>query len=835
MRKGKRILAFLLAGALVWGGVSVPSRVVEAEDLYMDNDPKINVNAVNILRGLTPTLVKSSSGQGVNTSWPNNGKNEVERLQVFTDGNQSQMEGDYTELFSGAKMTYDLGAEYSLSDLERLDVYYYRYRSGASKYGDLDQRTYGLKVTVSETENGTEYPIVEQQSAATVLGPNVFSISNAEGTLPKVRFLNIYSLSNSSHFSEIELYAKPGDKYSDDATNILANRLTTSGGDAIKLGWPDNDLGNRKTALTDADTSQIEGTYTEVNAGQKLSYSLETPIKTSNMNRAQIYFYRYMNAGNNNKVDVRTYRGVYITVQNGDGQEYRITKENDLASRKGGNVLYFDIPADCPETVDTINVYSGSQIKNGENFSHFCEIEFYVTNEYEMKAEVATGCEDLGEVSVDQSSVKNGTPVTFTATPYYGSRFEGWYTSEDASEGTLESAEETYTCTVDKKNKTLYAKFTPYQYKVSAFAFLERVATETPGMISGLKEGGIYDPNTEASLIAAANDMYQFSYWKDADSGKILSYSPDYAFPVRRDVNLQAVFTTTDQHYVTFRYPAMFGNGIVKTVPVTESGVTAPSGPQMYGYSFKNWRRVDSTDTVNGNGSITDITGNVTYIAQYEAIADFTITLSDDQGAFLDDASVKDKTVGEDSQITVTAPAGSSGSNFCGWYATKINGKDDTEERLVSTNTNYLFPVKSDVTLRPRYSEDATELAPVVAAVGISTRTQDASGGRDRIRTQLLYDNSKEADYQVVEAGILATATADSKGKLLLGYKPEDKIVSYTNSGLYQRGSLILNIKAAGTSNIYTRGYVIYKDKTNNKVYTIYTDVKTYDATSSSN
>ena len=211
-------------------------------------------------------------------------------------------------------------------------------------------------------------------------------------------------------------------------------------------------------------------------------------------------------------------------------------------------------------------------------------------------------------------------------------------------------------------------------------------------------------------------DGYTFTGW-------LLDGEPyDFATPVTGDMTLVAGWEKTPDptpvtHTVTF--DTANGGAPVKVAVVDGEPVGKPADPTYDGYTFAGW----ALDGEPYNFD-TPVTGDITLTAQWEKLAEYTVTF-DTQGG----TPVASQTVTENGTVTRPADPTRDGYTFKGW---QLGGAD----------FDFTTPVTGDITLTAVWEEN-TPPAPVAHKV-----TFDTNGG-------------SAVDSQTVDDGATAVKPAD--------------------------------------------------------------------------
>lgn len=330
---------------------------------------------------------------------------------------------------------------------------------------------------------------------------------------------------------------------------------------------------------------------------------------------------------------------------------------------------------------------------------------------------------------------------------------------------------------------------------------------------------------TKVKLKATPNNGFDFSYWLDTDTNKVVSNATELEMVALSTRNLTAVFAETGSsaYTVTFKLPALFANKVVVKKQAVNGEVTAPEAGAVSGYDFEGWKsegwKNDNNEAVCASGSLIKVTENRTFEAVYTPKLEKLYCLLG-AGLKFDTGNTYRNDCKRDEVITVEAPPVMNGQKFAGWYVSYDFVNFDT---LISTNTKLSWVMKGNVSLKPAYADSPAEPAPTVA-FGISERKKLTDGsGKQAIRVQVVYDSI--ADARVIEKGVLMTWDENSKDNLNLDVS-DPNVRRFYSEGSWQSGSYILNATLGATTStsrtVFCRGYLTYEasDGTLNTIYT---------------
>ncbi|WP_010197281.1 InlB B-repeat-containing protein [Bacillus sp. m3-13] len=132
------------------------------------------------------------------------------------------------------------------------------------------------------------------------------------------------------------------------------------------------------------------------------------------------------------------------------------------------------------------------------------------------------------------SSIKEGTTVTLTATPYDGWEFVRWEGSASGSSSTV-----SITMNENKSVRAIFTKkqTTPTNYSIST-------STSGDGSISKNLSGSTFVEGTVITLTASAAPGWEFVGWE----GDSTSTSPSISITLTRNMSVVAVFKDTQNH-----------------------------------------------------------------------------------------------------------------------------------------------------------------------------------------------------------------------------------------------------------------------------------------------
>lgn len=252
--------------------------------------------------------------------------------------------------------------------------------------------------------------------------------------------------------------------------------------------------------------------------------------------------------------------------------------------------------------------------------------------------------EPVSDMYVHGQSLAAGTEIKLTAKEFEGSKFKGWYNTED---DTLISAEATYTFKMTD-HIIAYALFE----EEIMYVFLAQCDSPTGGYLEenlqtvDFGNGRYVAPNTKIKLTAVANEGYMFKGWatRDADWNAIIFSTEDtYEFTVSESVvddhgtyYVQAIFEKKadglriDAHNAGFTYNE---NGELAVTVYKIGNEIKPNIEHVGIYAtYNSYMMEDKYLTLNEDytrdlGGL-DFTKAGTYTVTYTYIADPSVTIS---------------------------------------------------------------------------------------------------------------------------------------------------------------------------------------------------------------
>ena len=284
------------------------------------------------------------------------------------------------------------------------------------------------------------------------------------------------------------------------------------------------------------------------------------------------------------------------------------------------------------------------------------------------------------------------------------------------------------------------------------------------------------------TLALSAIGEGTFMYWKDADSGLIVSYDKDYEFTVGSSRKLIAIFAENGGAYVTFKNI----NGFVMAEGLASS-LTVPNDPYVYGYEFKGWYKDGEISSYKAGEQVTD-EQSAQYIAGFgKKETAYEITINGEK-----------KTYSYNDKVTVIAEAEKDGKTFSYW------AKDG---KAASYDKEYSFFASADSVLEAVYGENAESKNVLVMANPVMA---------DETRIAFFAERNISSDCEIIETGVLMGKSA--------GLTLDNTTIKAVAKSKAQKGQFTVRKKGVVSGETwYARAYVIYRDSTGS-AQTIYSN-----------
>ncbi|MBR5983380.1 MAG: T9SS type A sorting domain-containing protein [Bacteroidales bacterium] len=264
--------------------------------------------------------------------------------------------------------------------------------------------------------------------------------------------------------------------------------------------------------------------------------------------------------------------------------------------------------------------------------------------------------ENMGYVSGGGDFIY-GTETNISATPYTGYRFVRWNDNNTDNPRTI-------TVTGDA-SYTAYFEAIP-QYTINVIP--------SPSSYGYTYGNGTYYEGTEITISATAYDGYRFSYWSDGNtnSTRTITVTGNATYTAYFEINAEQY--NIDVYSSNTNYGSTYGGGTYYEGSSITIGATAYSG-----YRFSGWN-----DNNTDNPRTITVTGNATYIANFEAIPQYTINVNPSSPNF--GYTYGSGTYYEGTEITIWAEA-YSGCRFVRWNDGNTN---TTRTITVTENATYV-------------------------------------------------------------------------------------------------------------------------------------------------
>ena len=505
------------------------------------------------------------------------------------------------------------------------------------------------------------------------------------------------------------------------------------------------------------------------------------------------------------------------------GENTKITylsgeEEKTAVDKLGNNGSLVKIDSGCVDTVFDMGFYaiSGGTFKT-EVKKEWCAAGYVPADNGNGTYGVAVGkftVKVTSRTTGSDSPVANvaggGSDITYaegtkvTASAISGYNFVGWFVNEYT--GTAYST--ALTCEVKPTDDcTMIAVYEPisggvFALEVSASKFtVNGGATQRSYLLEKMPVG------TQVTVVFKGSE--NFLYWVN-ESGKVVSTSKTYTFPMGSATTLKAVYAEKEENqamvvFISHTQQVISSKGYTDT-----QEIKFPEPPIKMGATFVRW---SMTEAEIRAAMATTATGIIVVEPVYEFSAgSYTVTVNYPN----DETATYTATVGK---ITTVTAKSIDGKVFKCWK----NG--DTV--LGYTETLKIAP-RGDLTLTAEYVDAGTTVdrLPVIALTEISASQQGAKYAVSFTATRSVPDG-----YTVTEQGVLVSTDsrygeADALDAMKLdadGVNPDDtKILKATNTDA--TGVTVLNgIVTAADRTVYGRAYMILRDSSGTMVY-VYSD-----------
>ena len=400
-------------------------------------------------------------------------------------------------------------------------------------------------------------------------------------------------------------------------------------------------------------------------------------------------------------------------------------------------------------------------------------------------------------------SYAKGIEVTVSAEEKEGLSFQGWH--KDAFNGDLVSADATYTFSATA-NTTLVAV-----YKATANVSLRVTAADfTVNDKVGTSGDRIDCPFGEiVNLVYTGTE--EFLYWKNA-SGKVVSRSAAYTFPIVSSIELTAVTTANADQSAYVEFLSAYGQVMqAATWTADGTGYALPAGPAKAGCTFQKWS-VDGQATATVESILQLITNGATRITlnpvYKESKKSYTVTVN----YFGVTHDAESYTVEEGKSQLITA-AEIEGATFSYWSDAETNGN------VLSYNKEYRVFASQDVTLYAVYNEENVTSAPVIR---ITNNYAWTNGSKNMLSFEAT--RGIPSGYTLVEHGMLVSKTVETPEA------DQEGVIKLMSNDSAANGVYIANVSVGNRIlKVYARGYMVVKDNTTGEYQTVYSESVTGD------
>ena len=506
------------------------------------------------------------------------------------------------------------------------------------------------------------------------------------------------------------------------------------------------------------------------------------------------------------------------------GENTRITylsgeeEAADKLDKFGNNGSLVKIDSGCVDTVFDMGSYaiSGGTFKT-EVQKEWCAAGYVpadngngtygvAVGKFTVKVTSRTTGSDspVANVAGGGSDITYAEGTTVTASAISGYNFVGWFVNEYT--GTAYST--ALTCEVKPTDDcTMIAVYEPisggvFALEVSASKFtVNGGATQRSYLLEKMPVG------TQVTVVFKGSE--NFLYWVN-ESGKVVSTSKTYTFPMGSATTLKAVYAEKEENqamvvFISHTQQVISSKGYTDT-----QEIKFPEPPIKMGATFVRW---SMTEAEIRAAMATTTTGIIVVEPVYEFNeGSYTVTVNYPNG----ETAAYTATVGK---ITTVTAKSIDGKVFKCWK----NG--DTV--LGYTETLKIAP-RGDLTLTAEYVDAGTTVdrLPVIALTEISASQQGAKYAVSFTATRSVPDG-----YTVTEQGVLVSTNSrygeagalDAMKLDADGVNPDDtKILKATNTDA--AGVTVLNgIVTAADRTVYGRAYMILRDSSGTMVY-VYSD-----------
>lgn len=471
----------------------------------------------------------------------------------------------------------------------------------------------------------------------------------------------------------------------------------------------------------------------------------------------------------------------------------------------GGTFVGFD-PSANHEGEGTTYVKTGYvSTNNGDGTYTVAEGEFTV----QVTSDTTTGTGSMATVSGGgKGSINSAVEVSAPAVSGY--TFVGWYLNSYNGEKLSDRPKYTYKPTADC---TLIAVYEP----ISGGTFKLTVDGQ------GINVNNVAQGNHYLAYLAVGSEITlectndNFMFWVNS-SDNIVSTNKVLTITLVGDSAYRAVTADNGNDFalVIFKNTQSSGGQELSAAHYTsESTISFPANPSLYGRTFKNWAFMDATNTEATESAIRERIKagamSIIVVPVFEATGTYAVTVQYVNKA---DAKIADPTVSKSeptgAMIKVEAKE-IEGCYFSHWT-------DESGEVVLSTKQTYVVCAVTNTTIKAVYVTNESDKEQAADKV---TLTTNASRNGAKWRVTLVMNYAIMDDHTILQRGFLYYPTNTDlsvEKKEYLKYREWDSETSSNN------GATVLNLNTSNPDKmIYARAYVIVKDASGNQ-QTIYSE-----------
>lgn len=358
----------------------------------------------------------------------------------------------------------------------------------------------------------------------------------------------------------------------------------------------------------------------------------------------------------------------------------------------------------------------------------------------------------------------------------------------------------TYEITVGGKNvntvKNYYFKTSAGEYPLSVSAVSGTVYNVTDGKDLSNSSRTVYDSMDKTVTLKAVNNAdSEFLYWKDNESGTVISQNKEITLNIGSGRTLTAVFAESDVGYFV-----MFKNANGKEVwaGYATEDITAPQNSYIMGYNFAGWAKENDTQNLIKPNSIVkkeSITQNTVFKAGFNQDSKlYTVEIKN--------GSSRGGSFKYNTKISVTALEQKE-KVFAYWMK---------DSQIVSYDKEYTFYVNSDCVLEAVYDAESSNTQALICMANPVLLNEN--------KIAFFAERNVSDKIKVLESGILIS---DENTINLDSYKYKAKSLSTANCGQFTVRKA--NVKSGET--YYAAAYMILTDETG--TYVKYSNVVKYE------